>query len=254
MRIHLLSDLHHEFGGPLGNYTPPDVDIVLLAGDIAEDYSGIDWARETFDVPVLYTPGNHEFYDSKQIASWLGDLRAYAEGSNVHVMHNDTFELEGVQFVAATLWTDFNLYGRQRMHQYDARKGLNDYRYIRRPSSTRSNRKLRTEDTLQSHVQSRAYIREAIERYSGKTVVMTHHAPSEQSVPSRRRANILTPAYASNLERFIEELKPVLWTHGHIHSSSDYIISDTRVVCNPRGYFSRKDTNPDFDPQLVIEI
>jgi hypothetical protein len=27
-----------------------------------------------------------------------------------------------------------------------------------------------------------------------------------------------------------------LWTHGHVHNVNDYMIGDTRVVSNPRGY------------------
>ena len=29
---------------------------------------------------------------------------------------------------------------------------------------------------------------------------------------------------------------PKLWIHGHMHNRSDYMIGDTRIVCNPRGY------------------
>ena len=52
---------------------------------------------------------------------------------------------------------------------------------------------------------------------------------------------------------------PTLWIHGHIHKNQDYTIGGTRVVCNPRGYPmsfhpNAPRENPDFDPQLVIEV
>lgn len=59
MRIHPLSDLHNEFAP----FTPEvrDADVVILAGDIDLGTQGIEWARQAFDCPVLYVPGNHEF-------------------------------------------------------------------------------------------------------------------------------------------------------------------------------------------------
>ncbi len=61
MKIRILSDLHLEFQ----DWVPPksDVDIVVLAGDIHVGDHGIDWAPRSFPpTPVIYVPGNHEFY------------------------------------------------------------------------------------------------------------------------------------------------------------------------------------------------
>ncbi len=265
MKLHLLSDLHFEFDKPvpMANYRPPKCDVVLLAGDIAEDKTSIDWAKATFgDTPVLLTPGNHEYYDAKQVVAWTQELRDYAAGSNVQILHNDAVVIDGVQFVGATLWTDFQLYGNASYHQYAARKGLSDYKHIRRPSSTGKKRKIRTDDILEFHIASRRFIANAVRTYQGRSVVMTHHAPSERSLPEKFRSRELTPAYASNLDSFIEELSPLLWVHGHIHASSDYMIGGTRVVGNARGYVEftdwmnrkKSELNPDFNPALILEI
>ena len=60
MRLHIFSDLHLEFA-PL---EPPDTgaDVVILAGDIHLQTRGVGWAAETFRRPVIYVPGNHEYY------------------------------------------------------------------------------------------------------------------------------------------------------------------------------------------------
>jgi hypothetical protein len=63
----------------------------------------------------------------------------------------------------------------------------------------------------------------------------------------------LTAAYASNLEPMIERFQLHLWVHGHLHNSTDCKIGLTRVVCNPRGY-APSALNPQFDPELVIEV
>jgi Icc-related predicted phosphoesterase len=80
---------------------------------------------------------------------------------------------------------------------------------------------------------------------------MTHHAPSGRSLPESRRGDPINAAYASDLEALIERTRPQLRVYGHIHSSSDYRIGVTRMVCNPRGY-TPSHLYPGFDPALVI--
>ena len=66
MKIRVLSDLHLECDQP--ELIPHvDADLVVLAGDIHNHAEGLRWAAETFDgaVPVVYVPGNHEYYDGE---------------------------------------------------------------------------------------------------------------------------------------------------------------------------------------------
>ncbi|MFP3434621.1 metallophosphoesterase family protein, partial [Paraburkholderia sp. SIMBA_061] len=83
MKIRVLSDLHLESDQP--EIIPhADADLVVLAGDIHNHAEGLRWAAETFDgaVPVVYVPGNHEYYDGEfgaleaamhdAAASWIG--------------------------------------------------------------------------------------------------------------------------------------------------------------------------------------
>ena len=59
LRIHLLSDLHLEFAPFVPQVSSADV--VVLAGDIGVGSQGMQWAKEVFDIPVLYVAGNHEY-------------------------------------------------------------------------------------------------------------------------------------------------------------------------------------------------
>jgi len=93
------------------------------------------------------------------------------------------------------------------------------------------------------------------EPFDGKTVVVTHHAPSERSVAPKYAGQILNHAYFSHMDDMIEAAKPAIWVHGHVHSSFSYKIGETRVVCNPRGYPLREGPeNPEFDPQMAVEV
>lgn len=102
---------------------------MVLASDIDRGTRGVVWARMAFsDVPVLYVAGNHEYYDER-IGRLHRKLREAATGSNVRILENETFELNGYRFFGATLWTDFNLFGDRLAAMAAAgaeEKGMND--------------------------------------------------------------------------------------------------------------------------------
>ena len=76
------------------------------------------------------------------------------------------------------------------------------------------------------------------EKVDQKFVVCTHHTPSFQSCAEYyMNDTIMNGAYHSSLEEFILDRPQIkLWTHGHTHDDFDYMVGETRVVCNPRGY------------------
>ncbi|NBT05096.1 MAG: metallophosphoesterase, partial [Proteobacteria bacterium] len=70
---------------------------------------------------------------------------------------------------------------------------------------------------------------------------------------------IANGAYVSDLDQLILDHPAIkVWSHGHTHTSFDYMIGDhCRVVCNPRGYYNGYNNaglNLDFDPLLTIEV
>jgi len=88
----------------------------------------VEWARESFRVPVLYTPGNHEHYGGS-LDLTVRAMRDAAEGSNVRVLEQDVAIVDGVRFIGATLWTDFRLAGAQPFAELDAVQQMKDYRW-----------------------------------------------------------------------------------------------------------------------------
>lgn len=253
MRLRILSDLHMEFGPRLLPLFPAD--IVVLAGDIDRGTRGVLWAKRTFpDVPVLYVAGNHEHYDER-IGRLHQKLRAAAAVSNVIVLENEVFEFRGIRFFGATMWTDFALLGDTHSAMLaagSATMGMSDYRKIRREDTGR----LRPEDTAMLHANSRLTLQRFLSSGDcSRSVVITHHAPSSRSVPAARASDILSAAYASDMEDLIKEHGPALWIHGHIHDCQDYLIGKTRVLSNPAGYaFPRESEATGFRPDLLIEI
>jgi predicted phosphodiesterase len=248
MRIHILSDLHLEFA-PFQRDNV-DADVVVLAGDIHTGMNGIQWILNTFlDLPVVYVLENHEFY-GQRFPKLAEEIKAAAAGSNVHVLENDRVEIEGVVFLGATFWTDFRLNGDVVLAEVTAQTGMTDFRRIRVMPTYR---RFRPVDARRFHAQSVEWLEQQTAQVRGrKIVVVTHHAPSPQSIPQRFRNDPLNPAFASNLESFVVAGTAALWIHGHIHQHSDYVIGSTRVVANPRGYPNELQIG--FNPSLIVEI
>ena len=250
MKLHILSDLHIEFG----DFSVPDIgaDVIILAGDIHVGDRGLRWILEQWlQPPVLYVPGNHEFYHNA-FPSLIDDLRQKARGTNVHVLENEALEINGFHFFGSTLWSDMNLFGDPEKAIAAADSGMNDYQVIQ---STTTSRVLTPEETVRWHKQSVQKLEEFFTdtRDPEKTIVITHGTPTEQSIPVRFQGHALTPAFASDMEHFILKHQPRLWIHGHTHDSFDYHIGGTRIVCNPRGYAPNA-LNPEFEPGLAITI
>jgi predicted phosphohydrolase len=247
MKLHILNDLHIEFE----DFAPPvtGADVVILAGDIGVGMEGLRWAEARFpDRPVIYVPGNHEFYHHD--LSLIDKLKAQAP-EHIHVLNDDQVVIDGVRFLGTILWTDFDLFGEadKFFAMQAARQRMTDFSIIQNHGQ-----RFTPEDAIRLHTTSRDWLAAMLtESFDGRTVVVTHHAPSSQSVHPRHARDLLTPAFASNLENLMEGERAALWVHGHMHDTFDYEIYGTRVVCNPRGYAPNA-LNADFRADLVVEI
>jgi 3',5'-cyclic AMP phosphodiesterase CpdA len=259
MKLLVLSDLHLEFGPlELDAERCGAADVIVLAGDTDILLRGIAWAdqlsRRLKDKPVIMLAGNHEFYGGG-FNSVLHNMRLTACDTSVHVLEDQALILDGVRFLGATLWTDFKLEGEgsamlQALSSAHCR--MADYRSISfdQPDLVRA---LQPEDTQARHLASRAWLAAQLKQdYPGPTVVVSHHAPSPLSLPSTRQNDPLAPAYASQLEALMLQ-GPELWIHGHIHSSSDYVVNRTRILCNPRGYTPMA-LNSGFEPYKIVSV
>ncbi len=250
MKILVLADLHLEFG----EFVPPPVtaDVVVLAGDIHVKGRAIPFIQNLFPrTPVIYVPGNHEYYRSC-LPKLDDDLRTAAANTNVHYLENEEFVWGDVRFLGCALWTNFTLFGFDRRAECmaAAEHALNDYALIRVSSKFR---RLTPLHTALLHRQSRKWLQERLaEPFQGKTVVVTHHAPSLRSVQPYFRNDPVTAAFAENMEDVIQTNPIDLWIHGHTHHCVDYRIGACRVLSNQRGYADQPVAN--FRPDQIVEL
>jgi len=267
MKIKLWSDLHLEFRENLYDHifdpiwAVPDAhkDItLLLAGDIGVGMGAVPFVEEMCKhfKHVLMVCGNHEYYENdfnKVNADWF----AYANGgsimiepgpSNFYFLYNDCFILDGVRFIGGTMWTDFN--SGDPIDMGACHRIMRDYGNIKLDGKF-----LTPRDVIREHDRFMDFlIKKFDEPFDGKTVVMSHHSPGNELKRRGRRGDRVGSAYFADIEEVIGYHNKVhLWVHGHTHQPWDYIINETRVVCNPYGYWNHS-TNGAFNSELILEV
>jgi DNA repair exonuclease SbcCD nuclease subunit len=256
MKIALCSDIHLEFGSlPIQN--TEGADVLLLAGDICtasgfSKYPQKDVYHEFFSEAseqfknVIYIMGNHEHYHgdfAKTYETLQNELSTYA---NVRLLEKEVYAPDDVVFVGLTLWTDFNKEDVISMNV--AERNMNDYRVIK---NSKTSKRLNSNDTLLDHKQALNKIDEICKQHPDLPIVIVgHHSPSKKSIKPQYENDVhLNGAYSSSLEEFILDRPNIkLWVHGHTHHEFDYMIGETRVVCNPRGYVGYERSSQELEP------
>jgi Icc-related predicted phosphoesterase len=266
MKIALGSDLHLEFGA-IELHNTEAADVLVLSGDIlvakhlnpAHHYNDryrkfIKECCERFP-KVVYVLGNHEHYsyDIQETVTYLKQELVY---DNLHILENETVDILDYTFIGATVWTNMN--DEDSLTLYHTTSMMNDFHSIKNSARTVNEwgkpARLTPEDTVAAHKKSMDYINHiTYNRPNYKFIVVGHHCPSFKSVhPKYANDKIMNGAFASDLDDFIAYRPQIrLWTHGHTHEQFDYMIGETRIVCNPRGYSGREPQADCFKLQYI---
>ncbi|TGQ83700.1 phosphatase [Mesorhizobium sp. M8A.F.Ca.ET.207.01.1.1] len=253
MNLWIISDLHLEFEDK--HLDIPDADVAVVAGDVTTGLANsIHWLGRTIapSMPVVCVAGNHEYYGHTVLEGTEWGRVAAEEYPDVHFLENEAVVIGGVRFIGCTLWTDFLADGPNRDWAMAVAEGqINDYRGAIAWRRLPEYEKFTPRDALRLHERSRGYLERSLALLDDPTVVVTHHAPHPGSIHPRFLRSGLNAAFASDLSEVIEAGRPRLWVHGHVHDCFDYTVGETRIVCNPKGYYNE---NSAFDPGLIVEI
>jgi len=242
VRINYFSDIHLEFG----KLEAPDndADLIIAAGDIGICDQGVAWLK-SLGKPVIYVAGNHEFYTHEYREALLL-IREQCQGSHVQFLENRRFIFGQVRFLGCTLWADLYTEGQEKTDSLS--ESLNDFKRIRFDGKA-----LNADQYTEFYRRSKAWLEsELAQPFSGKTVVVTHHAPSEWSWNEAPSA-VKKLAYCNDLKALMHQHEIAAWFHGHTHCLVDYRIAGTRILCNPRGYTGLR-TVPGFDLNKTVDI
>lgn len=235
MKLQILSDLHLEFHKDLGDkfieqLDPTDVDVLIIAGDLIPLAYGDAAIKSICDKykKVLYVLGNHEFYGST-----LKNIK-FPQHKNLKILNNKVVEIEGRRFIGSTLWfpkTELAL---------KLASWLSDFTEIA------SSNKI-----FLKNKQSIDFLKKNMKP---DDIVITHHLPSAKLIKPPFENSLTNCFFMCELDELIEEKKPLLWVHGHSHSSCDIKIADTYCVRNPLGYWNYEYENPEFNRKMIIEV
>ena len=242
-----MSDLHLEFDLHNGcEFDPGTGDVLVLAGDVCLAADVENPLYQNFFEKcvagynnVLYVMGNHEHYHGDFNKSYAQLKAGLPKG--ITLLNNTAVKIDGVNFIGATMWTSMNNLDVETIET--ARGRMNDYQCVENFSPERS---------IDDHLFTREWFNSVIPTLEGPVFVVTHHAPSPQSVKGRYVDSV--GMYSTNLEQFITNHPNITnWVHGHIHENNDYNVGNCRIVSNPRGY-NGMELNPNFDSNLEILV
>jgi predicted phosphodiesterase len=227
---------------------------------------------------VIYVMGNHEHYDG-DFKYTKGILQhALKEFTNIHILDKETLEIGDITFIGATLWTDMN--GSDPLTLTGIKSAMNDFRCIRNSNNMVGRKvplyddggefhalrkvvghkfkeeasKFTPDDAMADHKQAIDYINHVTANDpTKKYVVVGHHAPSMQSCDDRFRGDrIMNGGFYTELGDFMAYRPQIRsWIHGHTHDPYDYVIGETRVICNPRGYVGYEAQSVNYELKYV---
>jgi len=239
MKITVISDLHLECHPNLINFVNElnnSADLLVLAGDICYP-SQLKVAMDTFCerfTKVIYVPGNHDYWtQSFDVIEALMSL-VQKDHNNLYILDNDIAVVDGTRIIGTTMWfpdrPDNILYERMFV-DFEKITNFRNEVYVKNEKSV---------DFLNTNVQR-------------EDIVVTHHLPVWQSVPEQWKGHQSNRFFVCDMSELILDRKPQIWIHGHTHNSFDYKAGNTRVICNPYGYFGYS-MNEEFNPQFSVEV
>ena len=252
MKIQIASDLHLEFykrhTPPPDVFVPvPDRDVLVLVGDIGVDMQAWHFVKEELAIsPVLYVPGNHEYYTNLPRASVDANWSlAASRHTDLHYLVADGVTIDGVRFWGAPWYS--NLWG--TTDPWDLATVHNGIADFWEPYNGGG------EWTLSRHINLHRVQTDLLAAQAGQVdVVVTHWPPTKEAIHPKFEGDSLNPYFINDRESLVSQVGAQLWISGHTHEAYDYKVGATRCIGNPSGYAGEPRESRLFQPDRVVEL
>lgn len=247
MKILVLADLHldeitdrdllHRLGEEI-QHAGQEADALIIAGDLTEHAahkwpSAIKWLSTRYpSAKTVILPGNHDYYGGN-LDTLDADLDRICRVAGCAFGQCRRMEMADTRILMTTLWTDLRLFEAEGEAAVEDSiwnaKMMPDYGYgailVGDPE-----RELEPEDTVAVHERQKSWLISKLAKpWPGKTVVVTHHAPSAAVAGGMTP---LSPCFASDLDDVIERYRPDAWIFGHTHRAAGLRIPGGTVLRN----------------------
>ena len=202
--------------------------------------------RELAVSPVIYVPGNHEYYSRQSRDSIDAEWRATAAGlPGLHYLVCEGVEIDGVRFWGAPWYSD--LWG--TTDPWDlatVQNGINDFWVPNNGGG---------EWTLSRHINHHLVQTDLLAMQAGKVdVVITHWPPTKGAIHPKYLGDALNPYFINDKPELVRAIGARLWISGHTHEAYDYCVGPTRCIGNPAGYPNEGRQSTQYRPDRVVEV
>lgn len=250
-RISLLSDLHLEYRSPedyavlLDQISAgPPVELTILAGDVAP----LEWLASKEGEPAaaflkelcrrrgraVYVMGNHEVYgcSAPDRPNLIRQALEAVDTFRLNALDRSAFHLGKTRILGCTMYWPPAVDDLERhMRDYTAVRDFKPWVYAEGDLD---------DAWLHGEVQA-------------GDVVVTHLMPSMQCVSPLYRSSSTNCFFVRPMDDLIAERRPAAWCWGHTHDSNEFVMGETHMLCNPKGYPGERQINP-FSPTLTFEV
>lgn len=248
--LQIASDLHLEFyqdNFPPQSVYQPDIDrdVLVLAGDIGVGLGALDFVLSELAIsPVVYVPGNHEYYvrrPRKQIDAQWREISQSNPGFFYLVAQSVT--IDGLTFWGAPWYSDF--WGKSDpWFCFAVQRSVGDFNLYQKEAWT-----------VRNHVDTHLKQTELLLEHQGLIdVVVTHWPPTKQAIHAKYENDELNPYFVNDRENLVRRISPRVWVSGHTHESYDYWVGKTNCVGNPSGYPNEDQLSPYFRPTRTVTV
>ena len=261
MKFQIASDLHLEILEMDTNFNEddketfrfliePDSPILLLAGDIATPHTKclpnfLDWCSKTFE-HTFWIMGNHEYYNKSTLPmDYILEKYRSMCPHNVHILDNETYQIEDTLFVGSTLWSNI-----AEEDDLEIQQKINDYRMI---YNTKADR-ISPSETRYRFYKNLKFIQTTVNNNQDKKIVIiTHHSCLNKNTSyADFEGEVTNTAYATHID--LQNDSPVkYWVCGHTHHNYRIKKGSYTVVSNQMGYFGEH-TGLTYEFSGVLEV
>jgi predicted phosphodiesterase len=235
LRIFAFSDLHMDFAENRSRlrellsvrYLQ---DVVVVAGDIADDLSIIDWTlrelRSNFG-KVFYVPGNHELWVRTTKYNSVEKFQQILSLCDVIGIYTRPAQVGETWILPLFSWYDTS-YDDDSSADASELEGWADFYFCKWPKEIGSV----SEYFLKINEPN-------IRAYKGPVITLSHFLPRRELLPPVSKLSfkgLPLVAGAPALDQQIRALNSVIHVFGHSHINYDQIIDGVRYIHNAFGY------------------